>query len=169
MAGVLNFAQYLGGPDNVQCEQTFPSSQQTLQYNFGVSLNGWTFDIESQTIVVDQVTFDRLSGQPNFANSKVIGYFPKVTIDTYTNVNYINVTGGLVNITIPGNLYAGPILPDARQNVPINVISVQWTDAGTPPQINSHRWAFIQCWEPGVPPGDPNILNTTATGYTAII
>lgn len=161
MAGVLNFAAYLGGPDNVQCEQTFPTSQNTLQYNFGINITDWVFEVESQTIVVDTVTFDRNSGSPNFTNSKVIGYFPKVTIDSATYVNVLNYFSGIVNITIPTNLYTGPILPDARQNVPINVISVQWTDAGSPPGINSHRWAFIQCWEPGITPGDP----TSDTSY----
>jgi hypothetical protein len=168
-AGVLNFSQYLGGPDNIQCEQTFPSTQQTLQYNFGVSINGWTFNIEAQTVVVDTVTFDRNSGQPNFASSKVIGFFPTETIDPYIYANYINVTAGLVNITIPANLYTGPILPDARVNVPITIIKVQWTDAGSPAQINSHRWAFIQCYEPGVTPGDPTLVDTIATGYTVIV
>jgi hypothetical protein len=164
-AGVLNFSQYLGGPDNIQCEQVFPSTQQTLQYNFGVSINGWVFDVEAQTIVVDTVTFDRNTGQPNFANSQVIGYFPKEVIDSSIYVNNINITGGLVNITIPANLYSGEILPDARKNVPITVVSVQWTDAGDPAQISSHRWAFIQSYEPGVTPGDP----TLSAGYVSLI
>ena len=168
-AGVLNFSQYLGGPDNIQCEQVFPSSQQTLQYNFGVSINGWTFNIEAQTIVVDTVTFDRNTGQPNFANSKVIGYFPVEVIDPYLYATFINVNAGLVNITIPADLYTGPILPDARVNVPITIIKVGWTDAGSPAQINSHRWAFIQCYAPGVTPGDPTLVNTTSTGYTVIV
>jgi hypothetical protein len=62
-------------------------------------------------------------------------------------------------------MYSGPILPDARKNVPITVVQVQWLDAGTPRQIASHRWAFIQCYEPGVTPGDPAL----AAGYTAIV
>ena len=61
-------------------------------------------------------------------------------------------------------MYTGPIIPDARQNVPITVFSLTWSDASTPAQINSHRWALIQCWEPDVAVGDP----TLAAGYTAL-
>jgi hypothetical protein len=169
MAGVLNFSQYLGGPDNVNIEQTFPSSQNTLQYNFGVNITGWTFEVLQQTVIVNTVAFDRITGLPNFANSQIIGYFPETTINNSTYVHVLDSSGGLVNVTIPANLYTGPILADARANVPITIVKVGWTDAGSPPQINSHRWAFIQCWEPGVTPDDPTLVNTTATGYTVVI
>ena len=76
-AGVLNFAQYLGGADNIQIEQIFPSTQRTLAYNFATNITGWNFNVDYQTIVVDTVSFDRNTGQPNFANSQVIGYFPQ--------------------------------------------------------------------------------------------
>ena len=47
-------------------------------------------------------------------------------------------------------------MPDARANVPINVVSVKWTDSGlTPTNTQSHRWAIIQRWEPDVTPGNP--------------
>lgn len=164
MAGVLNFAQYLGGPDNVQCEQIFPSTQRILNYNFGRSVVGWTFLVDYQTIVVDTVTFNRNTGEPNFANSTVIGFFPAGVISTASYVSVTNAGAGLVNITIPGSLYTGPILPDARANVPITVVGVTWRDASSPVQVNTHRWAFIQSWEPGATPGDP----TTTSTYTAI-
>ena len=61
-------------------------------------------------------------------------------------------------------MYAGPIIPDARQNVPITVVAVTWTDNQTPANINTHRWALIQSWEPDVAVGDP----TLAVGYTAL-
>ena len=154
MAGVLTFSQYLGGPDNINIEQIFPSTQRTLNFNYSKNITGWVFLVEQQTLVVDTVTFDRNTGAPNFANSTVIGYFPaeEVSGAYITNRNNAN---GTVDITIPTDMYAGPILPDARRNVPITIVSVTWTDAATPPQINTHRWAFIQCYEPGVVPGDP--------------
>ena len=163
MAGVLNFSDYLGGPDNVNIEQIFPSTQRTLQYNFGRDITGWSFDIEHQTIIADSVGFDRISGSPNFANTTIIGRFASGIISN-SNVIVVNASQGRVNITIPGGLYTGPIYADARKNVPITIVGVSWTDAGTPPQVNSHRWAFIQCYEPGVSPTDP----TQAPGYTAI-
>jgi hypothetical protein len=86
MAGILSFSQYLGGPDNVQVEQIFPSNQKTLVYTFKdaagapIDLTGWTFTADYQTIVVDTVAFNRNTGQPNFSNSSVIGSFAKVDI-----------------------------------------------------------------------------------------
>ena len=165
-AGVLNFAQYLGGADNIQIEQIFPSTQRTLSYNFATNVTGWTFHVDHQSIVVDTVAFDRNTGQPNFANSNVIGYFPSAVISTSSYISVVNSTTGLVNITIPGSIYAGPILPDARANVPITIVGVTWTDAQSPVQVNTHRWAFIQCWEPGIVPGDPTL--STSPLYTAI-
>jgi hypothetical protein len=172
MAGVLNFSQYLGGPDNINIEQTFPSTQRTLQYNFAYNVTNWTWRVDQQTIVVDTMTFDRVTGTPNFANSRVIGYFPEQNIlnTDVADSDYLtveNIVSGVVNITLPTEMYTGPILPDARANVPITVVSVEWTDAGTPPQINSHRWAFIQCWEPTVTPGDPTL--TTTSNYISLI
>jgi hypothetical protein len=165
MAGVLNFANYIGGADNVQIEQIFPSTQRTMVYNYGQDITNWRFDLDAQTIVVDTVAFDRNTGEPNFANSKVIGYFTTtVQISTSTNVNVINASSGTVAITFPGDLYNGPILPDARRNVPITVVGVNWDTGELIPQRNTHRWAFIQSWAPEVTPGDP----TQAAGYQSI-
>jgi hypothetical protein len=164
MAGVLNFAQYIGGADNIEIEQIFPSTQRTYVYNFGQDITNWTFALECQTIVTDAVAFDRTTGEPNFTNSSVIGSFAKAAIDPTTYVRVISASSGTVAVTIPTNLYTGPILPDARKHTPITVVGVTWTTASAPPQINSHRWAFIQCWEPGVTAGDPVL----ATGYSAI-
>ena len=164
MAGVLSFSQYLGGPDNINIEQIFPSTQRTLNYNYSRNITGWTFLVEQQTIVVDTVAFDRNTGAPNFAGSQVIGYFDAQAISNAYITGRDNANG-LINITIPTNMYTGPILPDARKNVPITIVSVTWTDASSPVQINTHRWAFIQCYEPGVTPGDP----TLDINYTTII
>jgi len=155
MAGVLSFSQYLGGPDDINIEQIFPSTQRTFNYNFARDITGWVFNIDQQTIVVDEVAFDRNTGSPNFANSTVIGYFPFEQITTSSYVTNRTDATGLVSITTPTGMYDGPILPDARKNVPITILGVTWTDTSNPPQINTHRWSFIQSWEPGVTPGDP--------------
>jgi len=163
-SGVLRFSDYLGGPDNIQVEEIFPSTKRTYQYDFNTNITGWTWALKSQTIVVSPLTWDRYSGEPNFANSLVIGYFANntYTVDS-TVLTVVNAADGRVNLTIPGNLYTGPIIPDARSKVPISIVTFQWTTADTPTQVNSHRWAFIQCYEPGVTIGDP----TGAAGYTA--
>lgn len=164
MAGVLNFSNYIGGADNVQIEQIFPSTQRTMTYNFGQDITGWTFHLDAQTIVVDTVAFDRNTGEPNFASSTVSGVFTATNISTATNVNVISESSGTVAITFPGGLYSGPVLPDARKNVPITVVGVTWQTGDLLSQVNTHRWAFIQSWEPGVTAGDP----TLASGYYPI-
>lgn len=164
MSGVLSFSDYLGGPDNIQVEQIFPSTKRTYAYNFNQNITGWSWAIDYQTLVVNPVTYDR-NGVPNFSSSLVIGYFPKqeVTVDSSV-LNVVNATAGTVNITIPGGMYTGPIIPDARKNVPITIVGITWTTADTPTQTNSHRWAFIQCYEPDVTIGNPILDNA----YTAL-
>jgi len=164
MSGVLSFADYLGGPDNIQVEQIFPSTKRTYAYNFNTDITGWTWGLDSQTLVVNPVTYDR-NGVPNFSNSLVIGYFPKqeLAVDS-TTVNVVNAALGTVNITIPANLYTGAIIPDARKNVPITIVGVSWTTNTSPTQTNSHRWAFIQCYEPDVDIGNPIL----SAGFTAL-
>ena len=165
MAGILSFDEYIGGADNIKIEETFPSNQKKLVYDFNTDINGWTFEIDHQTLVVDKISYDRNTGEPNFSASKVIGYFPKSEIDEATYVTVNNANTGVVSITIPANTYSGPILPDARQNVPITIVGVTWTTNDSPATINTHRWAFIQCWEPDVETADPALSNN----YTAIV
>ena len=155
MAGILNFSQYVGGPDQVQVEQVFPSNQKTLVYNFGQDVTGWTFTADYQTIVVDTVAFNRNTVQPNFGGSSVIGSFPKVDITGGMAPSVVSAAAGTVRVHLPAAMYTGPIIPDARQNVPITIFSLTWSDASTPAQIQTHRWALIQCWEPDVAVGDP--------------
>ena len=165
MAGILNFSDYLGGPDNIQVEQIFPSTKRTYSYNFGTNITGWTWAIDHQTLVVDPIAYDRNSGAPNFSASRVQGYFARqdIAVDA-TVITVIDAATGQVNITIPGGLYTGPVIPDARKNVPITIVGITWTTADVPSQVNTHRWAFIQCFEPGVAIGDP----ITGTGYTQL-
>ena len=165
MAGILTLDQYLGGPDQVQVEQVFPSTQRSLVYNFGQDITGWTFTSDYQTIVVDTMKFNRTTGAPNFSDSKVIGSFPKQDITGAMAPAEIDAVNGLLQVNLPANLYTGAIIPDARANVPMTIVSLTWQDVSTPPQINTHRWALIQCWEPGVEVGDP----TAELGYTPLV
>ena len=163
MAGVLSVGQWLGGPDEIQAESIFPSNQKTVVYNFNTDITGWTFATDYQTIVVDQVQFSR-SNQPNFTESKVIGYFPKEEVQTPFAPEVVNAAEGTVKIHFPANMYSGAIIPDARTNVTITIFSVTWTDGNTPPQTMSHRWSLLNSWEPDVAIGSP----TDDPDYTAI-
>lgn len=164
-SGVLSFSDYLGGPDSIYAEAIFPSTKRTYNYNYNQNISGWTWEIDYQTVVINPISYDR-NGQPNFANSQVIGFFPKVEVTVNSSVlNVVNATLGTVNITIPGNRYTGAIIPDARKNVPVTIVSITWTTADTPTQINSHRWAFLESWEPDVAIGNP-ILENNYTAFT---
>lgn len=164
MAGVLDFQQYIGGADQIKIEQVFPSNQRTLRYNFGVNITGWTFVADYQTIVVDQISFNRYTGQPNFSNSRVIGSFAKVELTGDNAPVIVSGAGGTADLRMPSGMYTGPIVPDARANVPITIVALTWTTADAYPTTITHRWALIQCWEPDVTVGDP----TLAAGYTAL-
>ena len=164
MSGILNFQQYIGGPDQIKVEQVFPSNQKTLLYNFDRDITGWTFTVDHQTLVVDQMSFNRNTGQPNFSTSRVIGSFAKVELTGDSAPDVVDASVGTVKVYLPAAMYTGPIIPDARQNVPITVVAVTWSDNSTPAQVNTHRWALIQCWEPDVVVGDP----ITDSGYTAL-
>lgn len=163
-AGILSFSDYIGGPDEITAEQIFPSDQKSYRYDFGVNVTDWTFTADYQTLVVDVVTFNRYTGKPNFANSKVIGSFDKVELTGDDAPVVVSASEGTVDLRIPAGMYTGPIVPDARVNVPITVVALTWTTADTYPVVQTHRWAFVQAWEPDVAVGDP----TQDAGYTAL-
>jgi len=153
---VLDFSQYIGGADNVKMLSMFPRSQKSYVYNFGKDVSGYTFTADYQTIVVDTITWDRNTGEPNFATSTVIGYIEN-TANVAANV-FIDTSvasSGNVKLTIPANRYTGNITPSARTNIAMTVLSFEWETNDTPPQKDSHRYAILEVWEPGVTPGSP--------------
>jgi hypothetical protein len=155
VASLLNFSQYIGGQDNIQTEVAFPSSQKTVVYDFQQDITGWTFKLDYQTVVVDTIAYDRNTGTPNFASSSIIGTFPGGEISSATFITVLNTSTGIVAVTLPADLYDGPIFPDARNHTPITILGFTWTTNATPPQVDTHRWARILSYEPGVTPGDP--------------
>ena len=167
MAGVLTLGQWLGGPDNVKVESTFPSSSRTYTYNFAQDITNWSFKLDAQTVIVNAIAYDR-TGEPNFANSEVIGFFTYTVVSTSSYIAVVNASAGIVNVTHPPNLYTAGVIPDARANIPLQVMGLTWTtppSGSTPAQINSHRIAKILAWEPQVPPTDP----TLDPGFTSIV
>ena len=169
MSRLLDFKQYLGGADNVITYETFPGDQKTFLYDFEDNTQDYTFQMEAQTIVVDTLSYDRTTGEPNFTDSTVVGVFPSVAISSSGNVQYSSNVEGQVNLTIPAGLYSGPIEPDARANVPIQVVSITWNNGETPARISTHRHARIMRYEPGVTVGNPRLSNVfIPTGIGAV-
>jgi len=170
MAGrLLSFSQYIGGANNVVVSEVFPSDQKTFQYDYAANIANYNFNLESQTVIVDTLSYDTNTGQPNFSNSKVIGSFAKIEMADFASGAYVpsvvNASAGTVRVYHPDAMYTGPIVPDARVNVPITVVAFTWTDDNSPvSNVATHRYALINCWEPDVTIGDP----TDDAGYTAL-
>lgn len=161
---LLDFKNYVGGSDNVQVLELFPSTQKTFTYDFNTSISSYTFEADMQTLVVDTLTYNSNDGNPNFTTSNITGFFANTEIGA-ANIVVTSASEGLVNFTIPSQRYTGNLIPDARSNVALTVVSFKWTDTGlTPPTTDSHRWAILERYEPDVNIGDP----TLSTGYTVI-
>jgi len=167
---LLSFSQYLSSLDNVKVIEMFPRSQKSFSYNFGTDVSGFTFTADYQSVLVDTITYNRDSAEPNFTDSNITGYFNNVTtIDPSTYIDETQEASGIIKLTIPEERYTGPLLPNARDNVVMTVVSFQWETGDTPVQKDSHRWAIIERWEPEVTVGDPTLSNTfIAIGVGAI-
>lgn len=164
---LLSFANYIGGADNVQVLEVFKDSASTFAYNFGTNISNYDFELSAQTLVVDSMTYDRTTGNPSFSTSTVTGYFANTEIGA-SNINVINAAVGTVNITLPGGLYTGNVLPDSRGETPITVVGVRWTDTGVSPNtVDEHRWALIHRYSPdatlGKPSDEPGFITLTTT------
>lgn len=159
MAGrLLSFKDYIGGADNVQVIEMFPTDQQTFTYDFDGSVAGYDFTADYQSILLSTVTYDRVTGDPNFADSTISGYFTNYnTILPSTYINTTLATTGVVKFTIPSDRYTGNVLPDARANVVGTVVSFQWETDDIPVQKRRHRWLVLERFDPqsGKNPGDP--------------
>ena len=157
---LLDFKSFVGGADNVVIEEQFPSTTKTYTYDYGVDIASYTFDAWYQTIVVDVVAYDRNTGLPSFTDSSIVGFFPPTTGTQIAASNFTNNgVAGTVNFTIPADLYTGPIIPNARINVPLTVVTFEWTNpnGALPSIVESHRWVLMQRWESTVSPGDPTL------------
>lgn len=157
----LTFNDYISGSNVSSIKKQYPSSQFIVNYDAGEDVTSWTFSADYQTIVVDNIAFDR-AGEPNFTSAQVLGYFPAVTITGGDAPVVTDAANGLVKFTIPGDMYDGPINPNIRNIGVVTVVGFTVeTDDGTK---DTTRYARLQCWESGVDLGDP----ATHTGYVAL-
>ena len=162
----LSFSQWLGGSNNLKMLEMLPEHQSTFTYNFASDITSYDFTANYSTLVVDQMTYNVTTGEPNFATSVVKGYLgnSNTVIDPAVNVVVTDAANGLVNFTIPKDRYTGWIYPDARTNVVITIVEFQWENQGvTPYTIDSHRWAIIERYTSDVVAGDPTSVSNTVT------
>lgn len=161
---ILDFKSYIGGADNVVVEEMTPSTQKTFNYDFGTNVSNYDFAADMQTIIVDTVAYDRVTGDPNFTESAVLGSYANAEIAS-GNIVESGAASGQIKLTIPAQRYTGNIVPDARANVPITVVSFRWTNKNvTPNTVEQHRYAILERYEPDVTIGNP----TLGSGFTAI-
>tara|TARA_R110002020_G_scaffold293502_2_gene508889 strand:- start:1284 stop:2054 length:771 start_codon:yes stop_codon:yes gene_type:complete len=155
---LLDFKSYVGGADNVVVEEQFPSTSKTYTYDYGSDISTYSFDAYYQTIIVDTVAYDRNTGLPNFTDSKIIGFIGNGSGTQIASSNFTNNgAAGTLNFTIPPNLYTGGIVPSARTNVPLTIVTFEWVNpnGALPDVVESHRWCLMQRWESQVVPSDP--------------
>jgi hypothetical protein len=158
---LLDFSQYLGGADNVKVIEMFPRDRKAFTYNFGTNVSTYTFTGDYQTLLLDSVTYDRVTGLPNLTDTTILGYFTNTANLTVGTGNFdIDTTTagtGFVKLTIPENRYQGNVIPNARTLVPCTVLSFEWATSQTPPQKTRHRYAILERFDPqvGRVPGDP--------------
>ena len=151
---LLTVSQYLSGADQVKCIEMFPSTQKEFTYDFQGNVADYTFEADYQTLVVDSMTYDRNTGEPNFTESTVVGYFANAEIDANAFIDTSANTTGIIKLTIPKQRYTGNLIPDARTNVALTIAAFKWTNT-TANVTESHRWAIIERYEPDVTPGNP--------------
>lgn len=158
---LLTFSQYLGGADNVKVIEMFPSTSKTFKYDFGTDIGGWSFDSHYQTLLLDRVTYDRNTGEPNFTDTNILGYWPEnTTIGGSGDVIVDSPITGTVFYTIAPDRYSGQLFPNARENVVLTVASMSWQSPNSGNSsgfdTESHRWGIIERYLPGDhTPGDP--------------
>lgn len=160
---LLTFSQYLGGADNVKIIEMFPSTSKTFKYTFGTDISNWTFESSYQSLLLDKVTYDRNTGEPNFADTNVLGYWNERT-DLGGPSDIIRAESpnpdGEIFFNIAPMRYTGQLFPNARENVVITVVGLTWRmnspEPGVDPTTESHRWGIIERYLPGDhTPGDP--------------
>lgn len=161
---LLNFQDYIGGPDTIVVEM-FPRMQKKYTYNFNANVTGWTFTADYQTLVLSEVTYDRITGDPSFTTTTILGSFPSANVsNSYVSVS--NASVGTVEFTIPENRYTGNIIPDARTKVVGTVVTFQWNKGTTlTSEKDAHRFLVLERYEPQVPVGDP----TQSVGFTPLV
>ncbi len=166
---LLDFKSYIGGADNVVVQEMFPGDQQTFSYDFGsINLTNYTFTADYQSLLLSTVAYDRVTGDVNFADTTVNGYFTNTANIPASFIDRSSQASGVIAFTIPADRYTGSVLPNARTNVVATIVSFEWETDDATPQKQRHRYCILERFDPtvGKVPGDPaneaNFISLTA-------
>lgn len=160
----VTFNEFIGGPDVIDLANAYPSSQSKILITIGdgaTDISAYTFTADYQTLIIDTVTYDR-SGAANFKDASTLGSFDKVEMAGADIPAIDNASEGKVILTLPANMYTGPIIPRAREKVPVTIVGFTFEDADG--NISTIRFPIMMNYEPDVVVGDP----TLDAGFTAI-
>lgn len=165
---LLDFADYIGGPDTIVIEM-FPRMQRKYTYNFGANVSAYQFSADYQSIVLSSVTYDRVTGDPNFTDTTILGYFANVGTVGSAYISNASASTGVIEFTIPENRYTGKIVPNARDKVVATCVTFQWSQSTANTAIkDAHRFLVLERWEPGVTPGDPTTETSAQGGFQVL-
>ena len=160
---LLDFQDYIGGPDTIVIEM-FPRMQRKYTYNFNANISAYQFSADYQSLVLSDVSYDRVTGDPSFSTTTILGSFPTVSNVSNSLISVTDAAAGTVVLTIPENRYTGNIIPNAREKVVGTVLTFQWnTSSATTATKDAHRFLILERYEPGVPIGDPTTQVTFQT------
>lgn len=156
----LDFKSYLGGANNVLFLEAFPRTQKTYAYDFGADVTGYTFTADYQSIVLNSVTYNNITGEPNLTETTVSGYFTNTANVSPSLIDTSAAANGIVNFTIPENRYTGNLIPSTRTDVVCTIVTFQWDTDDSPVQKDAHRYCILERFDPEV--GKVPISNISA-------
>lgn len=146
----LDFKSYLGGANNVLFLEAFPRTQKTYAYDYGSDVSGYTFTADYQSIVLNSVTYNNITGDPNLTDTTVSGYFTNTANVSASLIDTSAAANGIINFTIPENRYTGNLIPSTRSNVVCTIVTFQWDTDDTPVQKDAHRYCILERFDPEV-------------------
>lgn len=160
---VLDAKQFLGGSDQVLNLELLPEQTRSFTYNFNADVSAYTFSSEYSCVLIDTLSYNINTGEPNYASSAVTGYFGNIdgAANSVVSVgaSYIDDSqagSGLVTFTIPPSRYPGYITPSARTDVVLTILEFKWTNTATTPNTtDSHRFTIVERFSPDRTPGSP--------------
>jgi len=157
----LTFNDWIVGPNTTPIRKYYPGSRTSTLINFGTDISGYSFETEYRVFVADAIAFDR-SGEPNFTQSSVLGYFNSVIIAGGDIPAVVDASIGTLNLIYPADMYTGKLLSGSRNKPVISVVTLKYTNGSG--DIDHLRFPLLIAYQPSIEFGDP----TAEIGYTAI-